>query len=154
MNGRFQKFTMFFLFLSLFFSLLGGDVQNPVSANTGKKEKAIKVLEISGAIQTYVDALLEGIKKMPLPFEDKELYAKFATSDSIMDHFIPVYMERYTDEELDAMISFYSSPAGQSIVKKSLLVVIELRKAGAQWGIQVSARVNLEKARIATGKDK
>ena len=60
----------------------------------------------------------------------------------------------YTEEELDAMIDFYSSKVGQSIVKKSLPVVKELRKANMLWGMQISASVSSEKARIAAGKDK
>ncbi|MFA6567962.1 MAG: DUF2059 domain-containing protein [Victivallales bacterium] len=154
MNGGFQKFLVFSLFISLSFVMVGGDAQNPLKEKEGKKEKAVKVLKISGAAQTYIEALLEGIKQAPIPFEDKELYSKFATSDSIMDYFVPVYMEKYTEEELDAMIDFYSSPVGQSIVKKSLPVVIELRKASMQWGMQMSVRVNSEKARIAAEKDK
>lgn len=156
MNGRFPtvKIVAFSMFITLSFVLTGGDAQNPVKEKESKKEKAMKVLKISGSAQTYVEALLEGIKQGPIPFEDKELYSRFATSDSIMDYFIPVYMGKYTEEELDAMIDFYSSPAGQSIVRKSLPVVMELRKASMQWGMQISVKVNSEKARIAAGKDK
>ena len=156
MNGRFPtvKIVAFSMFITLSFVLTGGDAQNPVKEKESKKEKAMKVLKISGSAQTYVEALLEGIKQAPIPYEDKELYSKFATSDGIIDYFIPVYMEKYTEEELDAMIDFYSSPAGQSIVRKSLPVVIELRKASMQWTMQISAKVNSEKARIAAGKDK
>ena len=142
------------LFFTLSFTLIADDAPNPVKEKDGKKEKAVKVLKISGSAQTYIEALLEGIKQAPIPFEDKELYSKFATSDSMMDYFIPVYMEKYTEGELDAMIDFYSSPAGQAIVRKSLPVVMELRKASMQWGMQISEKVKTEKARIAAEKDK
>jgi hypothetical protein len=156
MNVRFLTVTLvaFSLFFTLSFTLIADDAQNSAKEKDGKKEKAMKVLEISGAAQTYVEALVEGIKKAPIPFEDKELYCRFATTESIMNYFIPVYMEKYTEEELDAMIDFYSSKVGQSIVKKSLPVVKELRKANMLWGMQVSASVSSEKARIAAGKDK
>ncbi len=119
-----------------------------------KKEKALKVMKISGAAQAYVEALLEGVRQSPIPAEDKEIYCKFATVDTLMEYFLPVYMENYTEEELDAMIVFYSTPVGQSIVKKSLPIVRELRKSSLQWGMVVSARVNTEKARLAAEKDK
>lgn len=156
MNVKFLTVTLFALslFFTLSFTLIAGEAQNPIKDKEGKKEKAMKVLKISGSAQTYVEALLEGIKQAPITYEDKELYSKFATSDGIIDYFIPVYMEKYTEEELDAMIDFYSSPAGQSIVRKSLPVVIELRKASMQWTMQISAKVNSEKARIAAEKDK
>jgi hypothetical protein len=156
MNVRFLTVTLvvFFLFVFLSLVLIGDDAQNSTNGKDGKREKAVKVLQISGAVQTYIDALLEGIKQYPISFEEKELYSRFATSDSIMDYFIPVYMEKYTEEELDAMIGFYSSPAGQSIVRKSFPVVMELRKASMQWGMKVSEKVKFEKARIAAGKDK
>ncbi len=156
MNGRFLtvKILMLSLFIFSPLTMIGGDDQSTLNEKDGKKEKAMKVLEISGAAQTYVEALLEGIKKAPISFGDKELYCKFATSESIMNYFIPVYMEKYTEEELDAMIDFYSSKVGQAIVKKSLPVVKELRKANMLWGMQISASVSSEKARIAAGKDK
>jgi hypothetical protein len=146
--------VLLFLFFTLSFALIAGDVQNPTREKESKNEKALKVLKLSGAAQTYVEALLEGIKQAPIPFEDKELYSRFATSDSIMDYFIPVYLEKYSEEELDAMIAFYSSTAGQSIVRKSLPVVMDLRKASMQWGMQISAKVNSEKARLAAEKEK
>ncbi len=119
-----------------------------------KKDKALKVLKISGAVQAYVEALLDTIKQAPMPAEDKELYCKFATPESLLEYFVPVYTEKYTEEELDAMIKFYSTPEGQSIVKKSLTVVRELRKASMQWGMEISSKVSSEKARITAGKDK
>ncbi|MCX6984415.1 MAG: DUF2059 domain-containing protein, partial [Lentisphaerae bacterium] len=110
----FARFVALSLFFTLSFTIIADDAQNPAKEKEGKKEKAMKVLKISGSAQTYVEALLEGIKQAPIPYEDKELYSKFATSDGIIDYFLPVYMEKYTEEELDAMIDFYSSPAGQS----------------------------------------
>ena len=156
MNGRFfiVKLVALYLFIALSFVLVGDDALNQAKGKEGKREKALKVLKISGAAQTYLEAFLEGIKLSPVSFEDKELYSKFATPDSIMDYFIPVYTEKYTEEELDAMIDFYSSPAGQSITKKSLSVVMDLRKASMQWGMQMAEKVKSEKARIAAEKDK
>ncbi|MFA6293673.1 MAG: DUF2059 domain-containing protein [Victivallales bacterium] len=156
MNERplIAKLVVFCLFASLAFVLVGDDIQIQAKENELKKEKAAKVLKLSGAAQAYIEALLEGIKQAPLSFEDKELYFKYANPDGIMDYFIPVYMEKYTEGELDAMIDFYSSPAGQSIVRKSLTVVMELRKASAQWGMKVSEKVKSEKARIASEKGK
>ncbi|HBC87517.1 MAG TPA: hypothetical protein DCZ94_11225 [Lentisphaeria bacterium] len=143
----------FFLLAAAFlvsFAVAGGDN----APQETKKEKALKVLKVSGAAQAYVEALLEGIRQAPLTPEDKELYCKFATAESLMEYFVPVYIEKYTEEELDAMINFYSTPVGQAIVKKSLPVVRELRKASMQWGMEISAKVNSEKARIAAEKDK
>lgn len=156
MNGKslFVNLVALSLFISLSFVMFGGDAQEPVKGKESKKEKAIKVLKISGAVQTYVDALLEGIKQSPMTFEDKALYSELANPESLMDYFVPVYIEKYTDEELDAMIDFYSSRMGQSIVSKSLPVVIELRKASMQWGMRISEKVKSEKARISAGKDK
>ncbi|HCE45666.1 MAG TPA: hypothetical protein DET40_19155 [Lentisphaeria bacterium] len=136
--------------MSVSMSMAGDEVQ----AKDPKKEKAQKVLEISGVVQSYVEALLEGVRHSSVSPEDRELYCKFATSESLMEYFISVYTEGYTEQELDAMIAFYSTPEGKSIVRKSLAVVRELRKASMQWGMSISAKVNTEKARIAAEKDK
>ena len=148
-----NKIRFFLLAAAISFSFLLAGAEN-IPQET-KKDKVLKVLKISGAAQTYVEALLDGIRQVPLMTpEDKDLYIKFATTESLLEYFVPVYVEKYTEEELDAMISFYSTPVGQSIVKKSLPVVRELRKVSMQWGMEVSAKVNSEKARIAAEKDK
>ncbi len=147
-----RRFVVFVFLAALCVSAaIGGDEGPPKET---KRDKALKVLNISGAVHSYVEALLEGVRQSPIASDDKELYARFATAESVTEYFIPVYMESYTDEELDAMINFYSTPIGQSIVKKSLPVVRELRKASMQWGMTVSAKVNTEKARLAAEKDK
>jgi len=145
-----KKIMVFVILVAMSMSMAGDEAPE----KDAKKGKAQKVLEISGALQAYVEALLEGVRQSSIASEDRELYCKFTTPESLMEYFIAVYTESYTEEELDAMIAFYSTPAGKSITRKSLPVVRELRKASMQWGMAISAKVNTEKARIAVEKDK
>lgn len=41
----------------------------------------------------------------------------------IIDIMVDVFVENYTEEELQAMYDFYSSPIGQSIIKKQVMVM-------------------------------
>jgi len=36
----------------------------------------------------------------------------------LMDKFVPAYAEVYTEAELEAVVTFYESPVGQSVVRK------------------------------------
>ncbi len=130
------------------FSAFTEDNEVQVKKNI-KKEKAEKVISLTRISEIYVDTLLENLKQAPISEEDKKLYHKFATSESLAEKFVPAYMEFYTEEELDAMIKFYSSPEGASIIQKGGDVVGKIRTINLEWEIEVSAKVRNEKAKKA-----
>ncbi|OGV56381.1 MAG: hypothetical protein A2017_12605 [Lentisphaerae bacterium GWF2_44_16] len=45
-------------------------------------------------------------------------YKKYLTWETVKNDMTKAYSETFTQEEIQAMIKFYSTPAGQSIVKK------------------------------------
>ncbi len=114
-----------------------------------KREKVLKVLDLTRVPEIYVATLLGSLRQSPISEDDKKLYCKHSTAESLSEAFVPVYMELYTEEELDAMIEFYSSPAGISIIGKSPEVVEKLREVNLEWQIEVSVKVKNEKAKNA-----
>jgi len=142
--------AMFFIF-----SLSAFTEDNEVQVKKDiKKEKAEKVIYLTRISEIYVETLLEGLKQAPISEEDKNLYYKFATPESLAGKFVPAYMEFYSEEELDAMIKFYSSPEGASIIQKGSDVVGKIRTINLEWEIEISAKVRNEKAKKAVESTK
>jgi hypothetical protein len=58
--------------------------------------------------------------------------------------FIPAYQKFFSEEDMQQVIAFYKSPAGQRLLEAQPLIVSatsdELRKAGAELGRQVAER--------------
>jgi hypothetical protein len=49
--------------------------------------------------------------------------------DAMLDDMIPVYQRHFTKSDIDAMIAFYSSPAGQKLLRETPAVTAEVMKA-------------------------
>lgn len=45
-----------------------------------------------------------------------------------------VYLECYTEEEMDALISFYTNPVGRSVQAKTVTVFGLSSRMGSEWG--------------------
>jgi hypothetical protein len=50
--------------------------------------------------------------------------------DEMVDAVVPIYQRHLTKSDLDAVIAFYSSPAGQKLLKESPAMMAEAMKAG------------------------
>lgn len=48
--------------------------------------------------------------------------------DGLMDEIVPLYAERFTEEELQALVSFFEGPLGQSIAVKQMEVGIDMQE--------------------------
>lgn len=53
---------------------------------------------------------------------------------------VPIYVKNLTADEMTAAIQFYSSPLGQSLVKKLPAIVEESMKVGGAWGQALAAK--------------
>ncbi|MGH6948634.1 MAG: DUF2059 domain-containing protein [Kiloniellales bacterium] len=62
-----------------------------------------------------------------------------------LDSMAQLFARSYSNDELDAMVAFYESPAGKSILKKQPQVMAQAGQLGQAWGQQV-AREALRKA--------
>jgi len=54
---------------------------------------------------------------------------------------IPIYAQHFTIEELDAIIAFYKTPAGQSVLEKMPLVLQDSMLIGQHWGTEIAQQI-------------
>jgi len=103
------------------------------------KSKVRKLLELSGAGALGVqmmDGMIENFKAT-MPGVPEEFWTSFrgkVKPDTLIDLVIPVYEKHLSEADLDALIEFYSSPAGRRFVEKQPLILADTMEAGRTWG--------------------
>jgi hypothetical protein len=89
-----------------------------------KRELVMEMLEVTEAkknhnlmVQSYINHFTKNPK---LNTEEFKTYFNEAISwDSLIEPMILIYIESYTEKELQAIIDFFGSDVGQSFIKKS-----------------------------------
>ena len=78
------------------------------------------------------------------PKVDSSFWSEFRkemASDDLTKLIIPIYDKYFTENDLDALIAFYSTPAGIKIRDATPLITKESMAAGAEWGKTIGERV-------------
>jgi uncharacterized protein len=70
-------------------------------------------------------------------------------TDQMVDLIAAVYAREFTDEDLDALVAFYHTPAGEHLVAKQPEILKGMLAVGQQWG-QMIAKQTLDD--LAQGK--
>jgi len=87
-------------------------------------------------LMSLPDMIVAESRDMP-PAERAEFKAVMMTSfreampgfmTALMESLVPLYAETFTVAELEAMLVFYSTPEGQSVVKKSMALGVEVQQ--------------------------
>ena len=108
--------------------------------------KVRRLLELTGAANLglqMIDGMIDTFKGSA-PNVPEEFWTNFRAkvkADSLIEMVIPVYEKHLTDEDLDALIAFYSSPAGRRFVEKQPLILADSMKIGEEWGEKMANEV-------------
>ena len=119
------------------------DGQDPDDA---KRKKVVKLLEVTGAAdlgKQMMDQML-GAFEGSTPGVPEEFWNGFRSevdTEELVELMVPIYARHLSEAELDALIAFYSSEHGRSIVRKMPQVVQESMLAGQEWGADLAREV-------------
>lgn len=108
-----------------------------------KRKKIKQFLELTQAAAQSKQALNAFIAAMKPAFPDaheevwKEVLADI-DFQKLIDLLVPVYDKHLTEQELDDLIAFFSSPSGRSFVEKQPEIMIESFAIGQQWGRELA----------------
>ena len=72
-----------------------------------------------------------------VPNEWAGISDKFQQTD-LSQLIAPIYARNYTDAEIDALIAFYQTPEGESIVAKTPAIAQESLAVGQEWGLAIA----------------
>jgi hypothetical protein len=119
------------------------------AAGEGREAKIREIMRLTGAaelgrqvMQTAIEPLREAMTDVPPGWWDR--FLEKADPDELLELVVPIYDEHLTDAELDALIAFYGSAEGQSLIRKMPVIMQESIQAGQAWGLHLSAELIAE----------
>lgn len=57
--------------------------------------------------------------------------------DGLCDQLTEVYMESYSEAEIDTILEFYASPVGKKMVAETPSITQKSMQIGQMWGMQL-----------------
>ncbi|AKI98996.1 Hypothetical protein AA314_00623 [Archangium gephyra] len=113
-------------------------------ATQRKQRKVRRLMVLTGAEDTGRQMLemmtshFEQSSSIPPGFMEK--FREAAQQESIVDLLVPVYMKHFSEEDLDAAITFHESPAGKRFLAAQPRVLQEAKEVGEQWGVRLAEK--------------
>jgi hypothetical protein len=116
------------------------------ASNPALEKKVRELLELTGAtdMATQVMGTMMPQFKMMVPNVPESVWKdleKEIDAKSLVELTIPIYIKEFTEKEIDAMLTFYRTPEGRSVVKKLPTVMMQSMMVGQEWGQQAAQRV-------------
>lgn len=112
------------------------------AATKEQKVRELLVLMRAGdlGMQT-VDAMIDAMKDaIQAPDEYWTSFRQKIKADDLVDMLVPVYAKHLDSADIDELIRFYRSPAGQRFLDKQPAILQESMVIGQKWGEQLAMR--------------
>ena len=112
-------------------------------AKTQMIKKFMDAIGYTNLVKQSMESMFELYEKN-YPKVDSSFWNEFKkemASDDLTKLIIPIYDKYFTENDLDALIAFYSTPAGIKIRDATPLITKEAMAAGAEWGKSVGEKV-------------
>lgn len=136
LNNKWVIGLLFTLFASIAFA------QTPSTAQVKKVEKLLEISHFDKMIETQKDILVSNFSKQPgfakYENEFREIFSEIMNVESFKKDIIKVYLNTFTDQEIDEIITFNQSPLGQKILEK-------LPEINQQLMANITNNINVEK---------
>ena len=97
----------------------------------GKVRLIVEFIEVSGVHKNMQASIQQIIDKAPeeRQWELEELF----DINMLVQNLIPIYDAYYTEEDLKALVSFYTSPVGQKFLKVTPKIMTEALQSSVQY---------------------
>ena len=128
------------------YSLLSADDQKSPEESTATKEAKIRRLldtmqagDMSKQVMDRMVETLSGMPNLPAGFVDE--FKKTVDPKELVDLTVPIYDKHLTEEEVEGLLEFYSTPVGQKFASVQGDIMQEARAAGERWSRQKAMEV-------------
>jgi hypothetical protein len=117
--------------------------QTTATALEAKVRELLALTGSAGMAEQVMAQMMPALKEMApgVPESVWDEIEKEMDVDALIDEIVPVYIAEYTEAEIDAMIAFYSTPEGRSVIQKMPGVMAQTMLIGQQWGQTAAMRV-------------
>lgn len=100
------------------------------------KQKTIDLIVLSSGPQ--FDVVIQPLVNM-VPEKNREAFKADikASMGELYEKLAVVYMESYSEEEVDAILTFYNSPIGKKMIAETPEITQKSMQIGQTWGMQL-----------------
>ncbi len=115
-----------------------------IAAETDPKVARIEeLLSLTNASDMGIQVMESMVEQFKLagpevPDEWWDGFMAKVTAEDLDNLIVPIYARNFTDAEIDAMIAFYETPEGRSVMAKMPTVMQESMMAGQMWGASLA----------------
>ena len=114
-----------------------------------KEQKIRRLLALMNAGDVGVQmigTMIESFRKISpsIPEEVWSGIRKKVSGDDFVTMLIPVYARNLEEADVEALLAFYSSPAGQRFLAKQSTIIQESAAAGREWGAKLGMEIDQE----------
>lgn len=120
--------------------------QTAATVNPALEAKVRELLALTSAedmAEQMIGQMIPAMKEMA-PGVPESVWSELEAEmnlDDLIDELIPVYVAEYTEGEIDAMLAFYRTPEGKSVIRKMPSVMNQSMMIGQRWGQKAAERV-------------
>lgn len=129
----------------------GGAARADEQSRLALAREAVQASHATDTMRRVFPTLLNQMKPLLLKQGGTEksiddFYARILTKldpqlDKLTDLAAQVYAREFSDEDLQSLVAFYQSPAGQHLASKQAEIGQFMAVAGAQWGREMAQSV-------------
>ena len=108
-----------------------------------KVRRLLVLMKVGDLGVQMANGMIESMKTSSpeVPAEFWDSFMKKVSGDELIDMLIPVYIRNIEEADVDALLTFYSSPAGQRFIAKQPKILEESMSVGQDWGAKLAQKV-------------
>jgi|GEM_PF-2949256 len=137
-------------------TLSGGGVQAGTDEKQAKIKKLISVTDMRTLLEDMVPVIANMVAKdlkkkgVPLSAETVDVIKKSTTAvmkTNVTPYFnriIGMYNEAYSEDELDELLAFYTSPTGQKSLHVLSQIENDAKSLGVRWGRSLTPQIDTD----------
>lgn len=125
--------------------LLGMTLAFGSQAAPASKESVEKLMQLTGASNLGQQMMAQMLPAMQQMIPDAppafwQSVQQEVNIDEMVALVVPVYQKHLSEEDIQSMLAFFSTPAGQKLITAQPAIMQESMMVGQQWGQQLFIR--------------
>jgi len=106
----------------------------------------VKMQQLNGATEAMFSQIVMQFKSIKPGVTDEQWAAvKKDVFDvevvELNNQLIPVYKKHFTQDEVQAIIAFYETPAGKKLAEKSPMIAVDSMQSSQAWGMGLFGKI-------------
>ncbi|WP_313580474.1 DUF2059 domain-containing protein [Chishuiella sp.] len=135
-----KKIILLSVFMLFSTTLFSQEISN------SKKDKIEKLLKMTNSIDVgvqIVNKMIDIYKKNYTGVEQKfwDDFSKEVKTTNMLEIILPIYDKYFTEEDIDAIIAFYSTPSGKKMITNLPNITQDSMLAGQKLGREIGDKI-------------